>query len=138
MSFRDENGKFRVPKEIEPPPRSDQLKRPDYWKNKIYNKANHEKIFFDQDIRTGECYFCKKMGDAQKSRVTYLHHVRYYNDEPLRWTIEVCHSCHIKIDERLQKKIDVAGYKARRQREEYERRSKEPRYLNVQGRRIYF
>ena len=32
MSFRDENGKHRVPKEIDPPPRSDQLKRPDYWK----------------------------------------------------------------------------------------------------------
>ena len=137
MSFRDENGKHRVPKEIDPRSVTDPKMRGDNWKNRILKKYG-EKIYFDQDIRTGECYFCKRMGDAQKSRVTYLHHVRYYSDEPLRWTIEVCHSCHIKIDERLQEKIDVSGYKERRQREEYERRTKEPDYytrfcMNIDG-----
>jgi len=138
MSFRDENGKHRVPKEIEPPPRSDQIKRADYWKNKTLSKAHREKMFFDQDVRTGECYFCKRMGDAQKSRETYLHHATYldYDTEPLRWTIEVCNSCHVRVDDRLRKKIDVEGFKVRRKREQEERRAKEPMFFNVGGKQI--
>ena len=55
------------------------------------------KEYFDQDIRTGVCYFCKKEGRPQKS-ITFLHHVKYVHQDPLAWTIEVCRSCHWHAD----------------------------------------
>ena len=105
MSYRTEDGKFRKPKEIYPPPSVNELiTNREYWKYKTMTYLG-EKKFFDQDIRTGVCYFCKKEGRAQKSRTTYLHHTKYEHSDPLLWTIEVCSSCHYQIDEYNQKKI---------------------------------
>ena len=65
-----------------------------------------ERKYYDQDIKTGICYFCKKEGRAQKSKVTNLHHVKYDHRDYLAWTIEVCKSCHFQIDEYNKKKVN--------------------------------
>ena len=94
------------PKRIIPPPTVTELiTNREFWKNKILTYRGN-KVVFDQDIRTGVCYFCKKEGRAQKSRTTYLHHVIYDNSDPLAWTIEVCSSCHYKTDTKNKKIID--------------------------------
>ncbi len=43
---------------------------------------------------------------AQKSRTTYLHHVKYDHQDYLAWTIEVCSSCHFQIDEYNRKQVN--------------------------------
>ena len=106
MSYRTEDGKFRKPKEIYPPPSVNELiTNREYWKNKTMTYLG-EKKFFDQDIRTGVCYFCKKEGRAQKSRTTNLHHLNYDHRDYLAWTIEVCASCHYHVDAYHREKID--------------------------------
>jgi len=106
MSYRDENGKFRKPKEVFPTI-TETIKNRQFWKNKTMTYLG-QKHYFDQDVRTGICYFCKKEGRAQKSRTTYLHHVNYYHQDYLEWTIEVCGSCHWHIDEYNRKVLERA------------------------------
>ena len=106
MSFRTNEGKWRRPKIILPPPKvTDIITNREFWKNKIMSYLGSKK-FYDQDIRTGICYFCKKENRAQRSRITVLHHVKYYHQDPLAWTIEVCTKCHWQIDEYNKKLID--------------------------------
>jgi len=103
MSYSDENGKFRRPKRLEKLPTINDKTR-DYWRNKIMTWKG-KKIAFDQDIRTGICYFCKKEGRIQKNVKTALHHIKYDNQDPLLWTVEVCNTCHFQIDrDRIRKK----------------------------------
>ena len=104
MSYRTEDGKFRKPQEIPPPTVSEQIKNRKYWQKKTMT-MNGTKKFFDQDVRTGICYFCKKEGRPQRS-VTYLHHVKYDNSDPLAWTVEVCSKCHFRIDPYNQKQVN--------------------------------
>jgi len=103
MSFRDENGKFRKPKEIFPKV-SDVIKDHKFWNKRRISYLGGER-FFDQEVRTGECFFCKREGRAQKSKITNLHHEKYDHSDPLAWTIEVCKSCHWQIDENNRKVI---------------------------------
>ena len=99
-----ECGNFRRPKEIIPPPTvTDIIKNRVFWKKKTMTYMGSKK-YYDQDIRTGVCYFCKKENRAQKSKITMLHHATYYHQDPLAWTIEVCSSCHWHIDEYSLKK----------------------------------
>src|SRR3989304_5747869 len=106
MSYRTPDGKFRKPKEVYPEPSVNELiKFQKYWKNKTMTYMGRKR-YFDQDVRTGVCYFCKKEGRAQKSKITYLHHVKYEHSEPLDWTIEVCSSCHYQIDGYNRQKVD--------------------------------
>ena len=81
-------------------------KDPEYW-NKRSMTFHREKIYYDQVIRTGECYFCKKYGRTQNyDRQTYLHHLDYDNDEPIMWTIELCSSCHYRCDKQNRRQVD--------------------------------
>jgi len=92
-----ECGNFRRPKRILPPPLVHEIiTNPKFWKNKTMTYMGG-KQYYDQDIRTGVCYFCKKEGRPQKS-ITFLNHVKYVNQDPLAWTIEVCRSCHWHAD----------------------------------------
>ena len=93
-----ECGSWRRPKRVSPPPTvTEVIKNQKFWKNKTMTYLG-SKIYYDQDIRAGVCYFCKKERRARKSRITYLHHLNYYHKDPLEWTIEVCGSCHWHID----------------------------------------
>ena len=103
MSWRTPDDKFRKPKEIFPKI-SDVFKNPELWKKRRMNYLGDEK-FFDQEIRTGICYFCNKEGRAQRSETTNLHHAKYDHRDPLAWTIEVCGSCHWQIDQKNRERI---------------------------------
>jgi len=103
MSFRDKDSKFRKPKEIFPKI-TDVINNPKFWNKKRIRYLGSDR-FFDQEVRTGECFFCKREGRAQKSKITNLHHEKYDHSDPLAWTIEVCKSCHWQIDEENRKAI---------------------------------
>ena len=92
------------PKEIFPTSTELQNNR-EFYKNKILTYRG-QRIVFDQEIRIGECYFCKKSGWSKRSSTTYLHHVLYDDSDPLAWTIEVCSSCHYWIDQNNKKIVD--------------------------------
>jgi len=104
MSWRTEDGKWRKPKEIDPPTITEIFKNSEYWKNRTMTYLRDKK-YFDQDVRTGVCYFCKKEGKPHRSVPTYLHHLKYDHSDPLAWTIEVCGKCHWQIDEYNRKVI---------------------------------
>jgi len=81
-------------------------KNPEYWKKRSMT-WHGEKIHFDQEIRTGECYFCKKYGRTQNyDKQTYLHHLDYDNDDPLMWILELCSGCHYRVDKNNRKQVD--------------------------------
>jgi len=64
-------------------------------------------MFFDQDVKTGICHFCKKSVKKREIAWTGLHHLKYDKHAPLAWTVEVCASCHYKVDEKNKIKIDM-------------------------------
>jgi len=64
-------------------------------------------MVFDQDIRKGVCYFCGKSDKKGETSRTILHHLIYDDSDPLAWTIEICPSCHYKVDEKNKIKIDM-------------------------------
>jgi len=68
-----------------------------YWNSRVLH-YRRVKIAYDQSIRMGECYCCKKLGKAQWKPKTYLHHLFYDDSDPLAYTLEVCGKCHYKID----------------------------------------
>jgi len=104
MLYKDENGKNRQLKPREKMPTINDKNR-EFWKKRTMT-WHRGKIFFDQEIKTGSCFFCKRDGRAQRSRSTVLHHVKYNNDDPLDWTIEICTKCHYQIDKDNKKIID--------------------------------
>jgi len=104
MSWRTPDDKFRKPKEVDPPSLNEIFKNQKHWKNKTITYLGDKK-YFDQDVRTGVCYFCNKEGRTQKSKTTFLHHAKYDHSDPLAWTIEICGSCHWQIDERNREAI---------------------------------
>ncbi|MDH3490290.1 MAG: hypothetical protein OEL56_07555 [Nitrosopumilus sp.] len=93
------------PKEIEPPSVNEIIKNSEYW-NKRRLRYCGDDIYFDQEIRTGICYLCKRDGREQKSTKTELHHLKYDQSDKLAWTIEVCGSCHWQIDPKKRKAIE--------------------------------
>jgi len=103
MSWRTEDGKFRKPKEIFPKI-TDIIKNPEFWNKRRITYLGDQK-FFDQEVRTGVCFFCKREGRPKRSGPTYLHHAKYDHSDPLAWTIEVCGKCHWQIDEDNRKAI---------------------------------
>jgi len=96
MSWRTPDGKFRKPKEVSPEV-TDIIKNYRSWSKRRMKYLGDDK-FFDQEVRTGICYFCNKEGRAQRSETTILHHAKYDHSDPLAWTIEVCSKCHWQID----------------------------------------
>ena len=78
-------------------------------------------VYTKDEPRKGECNLChKKVGDKfidyyGKERIlkgTDLHHIEYHKDDPLKDTVELCDSCHMKEsraverNERLKKQIE--------------------------------
>jgi len=88
------------------PSKYDLIKNRKFYK---YRRLTYrgQKMVFDQEIRTGECYFCKKSAKKGEIKKTILHHLKYNDWDPLAWTIEVCPSCHYKVDWKNKKKIDM-------------------------------
>jgi len=138
MFYKDENGKYRKPKEVFPEV-TDVIKNYKSWSKRRMKYLGDDK-FFDQEIRTGVCFFCNKEGRAQRSETTLLHHTKYDHSDPLAWTIEVCSKCHWHIDEDNRKviarktgkqiirrygKYDQPYYENSEQRMQREKREKE-------------
>ena len=86
------------------PTSSEVSKNPEFWNKRRLTYLGDEK-YFDQEVRTGVCFFCKKEGKPQRSVPTYLHHLKYDHSDPLAWTIEVCGKCHWQIDKNNRKVI---------------------------------
>lgn len=78
-----------------------------FWCNSCYHKItddpikvkerNQRRMLFKNKIihvsenpRTGVCSLCGKEGR------TSMHHIEYNDDDPLKHTIEICNSCHMK------------------------------------------
>lgn len=59
-----------------------------YIHNKIRYKDKYVRLDFDP--RDGICFFCKF------ETKTLIHHFEYDDSDPLKWTIEMCRSCHKK------------------------------------------
>jgi len=76
-----------------------------FYKNKRL-KYRGKSIVYDKDIRTGECHFCKKSTNKKEITRTVLHHLKYNDSKPLAWTVEVCLSCHYKVDDKNKSRID--------------------------------
>ncbi len=91
------------PKEVEPSV-TEIIKNPEYWNKRTISFLG-DKIYFDQEVRTGVCYLCKRDGRGQKSKRTELHHLKYDQSNKLAWTIEVCSSCHWHIDPKKRNAI---------------------------------
>jgi len=127
MSYRTEDGKYRKPKEIFPTI-TEAIKNHKFWNKRRITYLGDQK-FFDQEVRTGICYLCKREGRAQKKKTTVLHHLNYEHSDPLAWTLEVCTSCHWHIDEYNRKVIERStGRKIERRTPHYEtRKQKEQR-----------
>lgn len=99
-----------MPRKLEPQPSPTELiKNREYWRNKILHFRG-KKIVYDQDIRTGKCYFCTKLGKTQWKQKTYLHHDYYDDSDPLAYTVEVCGKCHRKVDPNNRRLLDRYYY----------------------------
>jgi len=88
-------------------PTKEQLKaNHEFYKNKRL-KYRGRSMVFDKDIKTGVCHFCKKSTKEKEITRTVLHHLEYDDSKPLAWTIEICPSCHYKVDEKNKIRIDM-------------------------------
>jgi len=92
------------PKEVQPSV-TEIIKNSEYWNKRRLNFLGDD-YYFDQEIRTGVCYLCKRDGRKQKSEKTELHHLRYDQTDKLSWTIEVCGSCHWFIDPKKRESLE--------------------------------
>jgi hypothetical protein len=88
------------------------------WQNLIanpkYNPAGHKKfnprrltfknkqIFIPYDFRTGVCNLCRAVFPFDTAKVDF-HHEKYDESDPLKYTIEICASCHVRETWRLRK-----------------------------------
>ena len=70
-------------------------------------KYKGRRMIFDQDIRTGVCCLCKRSDKKKEITRTVLHHLKYNDSDPLKWTVEICLSCHYQVDEKNKKRIDM-------------------------------
>jgi len=143
MLYKDENGIKRIIKEVFPEV-TDVIKNYKSWSKRRINYLGDDR-FFDQDIKTGICYFCNKEGRQNKSETTLLHHTKYDHSDPLAWTIEVCTKCHWQIDlhnreviarktgkpiQRRYGKYDQPYYENKEQRRERAERDKADWYMS--------
>ena len=69
-------------------------------------KYKGKPMVFNQNIRKGECTFCEKSDKKGETSRTILHHLKYDDSNPLKWTVELCPSCHYNVDEKNKNKID--------------------------------
>jgi hypothetical protein len=58
-------------------------------------KFKDKVIHIEKNPRTGVCSLCgNKVGEGIKR--TGMHHIEYHDRNPLKDTVELCGSCHIK------------------------------------------
>ena len=71
------------------------------WIRRRYQKENDCKsvwfrgksVHLEYNPRTGVCSKChRKVGEGIKK--TYMHHTKYHDNDPLKYTIELCGRCH--------------------------------------------
>jgi len=121
-----------LPKEVFPSI-SEVIKNPKYWNPRTLTYRG-EKRYFEEKIRKGECYFCHLYGRTQNyHRMTQLHHLAYDDDDPLRWTLELCTTCHYRFDEKNRRHVDM--HYARRERSYY-RTKEDMRFLDKEFKRL--
>jgi len=122
-----------LPKEVFPKI-SEVIKNPKYWKSKTLTYRG-QKRYFDEDIRKGECYFCHLYGRTQNyHRITQLHHLYYDDEDPLRWTLELCTGCHVKLDVKCRR--HVARNYSKRYDRSYFRSIEDRRFVNAEFKRL--
>ena len=94
------------------PPKEELIENHEFYK---YKRLTYRgtKMVFDQDIKTGKCHFCKKSVKKGEIFWTGLHHLKYDDQDPLAWTVEVCASCHYKVDKKNKSRIDMYYAKKR-------------------------
>lgn len=100
-----------------------------YVRNPVYHeKWNHitntrqllfknKRILLKENPRKGVCQLCgKKNGEKYtnykgKDAIvsTHIHHIRYDDIDPLKDTMELCNSCHLKETNRNRKNVDKGG-----------------------------
>jgi len=108
------------------------IKNPKYWNPRTLTYGG-KKRYFDQEIRTGECYFCHLYGRTQNyHRKTQIHHLAY-DDDPLLWTLELCTGCHYKLDEKNRRHVD-SHYGGRDR--SYYRTKEERRFIDAEFKRL--
>jgi hypothetical protein len=83
--------------------RESQLKSMKKWyktnqKRILRFKGRH--VLCDAPVRTGICAMCQKSIANGEIKRTNIHHWKYDEKDPLRYTIEVCVGCHSLIHER--------------------------------------
>jgi hypothetical protein len=61
-----------------------------------------KRVTCDNPVRFGKCEVCKKSTRNREITNTMLHHFWYDDSDMLRYTIEVCFSCHLKLDPNFQ------------------------------------
>jgi len=88
------------------PTKDELIANSEFYRNKRL-KYRGKRMVFDQDIKTGVCYFCKRSVKKKEISRTGLHHLKYDDSSPLDWTVEVCPSCHYKVDEKNRKRINM-------------------------------
>ena len=98
------------PKEIFPTS-TELRKNQEYWNPKILHFRGR-KIVYDQNIRTGYCYFCKKyVRTPNYYKRTYLHHLDYDDSDPIKWTLELCSGCHYRCDPKNRMQVSRSYWK---------------------------
>ena len=59
------------------------------------NPRGKKEVVVKDNPRKGVCLWCGFKG------LTDIHHIKYHDDDPLRDTIELCRSCHMRETRRL-------------------------------------
>lgn len=66
-------------------------------------KFKGKTIFLKQKIRIGVCSNCKKSVKTGEIKQTQMHHIKYDQKNPEKYTVELCVSCHRKEHKKLNK-----------------------------------
>jgi hypothetical protein len=69
-------------------------------------------------VRTGICKQCNRSVAKGEIRETHMHHLQYHDDDPLKDTIELCESCHLKETWKLGQ-FDTPKFKAANERRKH-------------------
>lgn len=98
------------------------IERPNRDKEKVQfqntkrMKFKNRIVFLRRPLRIGVCNLCRAvLGEIntqldKKCNATHIHHEAYDDNNPIKFTIEVCQSCHISVrnDRWLQiRKLEV-------------------------------
>lgn len=67
-------------------------------------KFKGKQITVKKNPRKGICSKCKKSIQKGEIQVTHLHHLKYNSSDILKYTIELCASCHINQHKIWEKK----------------------------------